>query len=116
MNRVSFEKQLYSKIGVQLKELRTSRGYTQQDVANAVGLTRTSVVNIEKGRQRVPLHILYAISKFVDIEPRDLIPTLTELDSSDSNANHLDHVQSREDLDQNERKSLASFLTRFQKE
>jgi transcriptional regulator with XRE-family HTH domain len=118
MNGISFENRLYSKIGGHLKELRKSRGYTQEDVANAVGLTRTSVVNIEKGRQRVPLHILFAISKFVnvEVEPRDLIPTLVDLESPDANVNLLDQIVGKADLSQSERDNLTSFLTRLQKE
>jgi len=32
-----------------LKEMRTGRGWTQQDLAHAVGVTRQTIIAIEKG-------------------------------------------------------------------
>lgn len=43
-----------------LKELRVTEGFTQQQVADAIGITRTSITNIEQGRQ--PISIQHAIN------------------------------------------------------
>lgn len=40
-------------IGRRLKDWRTQCGWTQGEVAELIGLTRTSVANIEAGRQRL---------------------------------------------------------------
>lgn len=65
--------ELYAAIGEQVREARQSRGVTQQYLATAVGLTRSSLTNIESGRQRPPLHTVIAIAQALGIEPCVLI-------------------------------------------
>ena len=45
-----------------VKELRTARGWTQQDLANAVGVSRQSINSIERNRYipSLPLALLFA--------------------------------------------------------
>ncbi len=47
---------------------------TQAELGGAVGLTRTSITNIERGRQRILVHTLFEIAAELGIEPRDLLP------------------------------------------
>jgi transcriptional regulator with XRE-family HTH domain len=44
-------------------------------MADALGLTRTSAVNIEKGRQHLAVHQLVRVADFLGCNPGDLIPT-----------------------------------------
>lgn len=46
------------KIGAQLLELRKSRGWTQEQVAEKVGLTRSTISNIERGTRSLTLETL----------------------------------------------------------
>lgn len=46
----------YKRFGKNLRNIRIACDLTQADLANRVGLTRTSVVNIEAGRQRILLN------------------------------------------------------------
>ncbi|UOZ10201.1 helix-turn-helix transcriptional regulator [Amycolatopsis sp. WQ 127309] len=48
--------EFYSVVGNKIKEIRTRAKVTQTDLAKALGLTRSSVANIEAGRQRLQLH------------------------------------------------------------
>ena len=41
-----------------------------------MGLTRTSIVNIEKGRQHLAVHQLARMSDYLGCAPGDLIPSL----------------------------------------
>jgi DNA-binding XRE family transcriptional regulator len=66
--------ELYLAIGRAIKAARADRELTQTDLALAIGLTRTSIVNIEQGRQRMPLHTLVAIGDALGIDARDLWP------------------------------------------
>lgn len=54
-----------------------SAGLQQQELADAVGLTRTSISNIERGKQGLSIDLLYAISLHVnesaDVLLRDAI-------------------------------------------
>lgn len=45
-----------------MKRARMSAGIQQQELADAVGLTRTSISNIERGKQGLSVDLLYNIS------------------------------------------------------
>ena len=48
----------YVAVGGLIREARESRGVTQEALASLVLLSRTSLTNIERGRQKVRLHTL----------------------------------------------------------
>jgi transcriptional regulator with XRE-family HTH domain len=52
---------------------------SQQSLALRLGVSRASVVNIEAGRQRPPLHVLYQIAEALGTETDALIPSRDEL-------------------------------------
>lgn len=56
-----------------MEHLRTTLGWTQEDLAKKIGLTRTSVVNIEAGRQRVLLHDIEKIAGAFGSTPKHLL-------------------------------------------
>ena len=66
--------ELYKIVGEKIKNGRKVRNLTQSDLADGVGLSRTSVTNIESGRQKYPLHKLWEIANFLRIDIRDLLP------------------------------------------
>lgn len=66
---------LYKSIGKQLKNRRIERKLTQDELSQKVGVKRTSITNIEKGIQKLPLHLLYRICAILEIEARELLPT-----------------------------------------
>ena len=48
---------VYLAIGARVRMIRETLGVQQDDLAKRIpGLTRTSIVNIEAGRQRTPMH------------------------------------------------------------
>jgi len=47
---------------------------SQEAFAKAVGLSRTSITNIERGRQPVSLHTLYFMADILGVGPADLLP------------------------------------------
>ena len=70
--------QLYENIGSKIKEARQLRGVTQSELAKRLQLTRSSVANIEAGRQRVMIHWVMQIAEELDmpllrllVPPRD---------------------------------------------
>jgi transcriptional regulator with XRE-family HTH domain len=64
----------YKEVGMRVRRAREDRGLTQEAVASQVGLTRTSMTNIEKGRQRVALHTLMDIAQVLAVPFIHLIP------------------------------------------
>ena len=50
---------------------------TQSQLADAVGVLRTSIANIEAGRQKPPLHLLYKLCIELGVEVVDILPRNT---------------------------------------
>lgn len=65
---------LYRALGSRIKDARQKVGYNQIKFAELLSISRASLVNIEKGRQRPPLHMLYAIAKLSKVELISLLP------------------------------------------
>jgi transcriptional regulator with XRE-family HTH domain len=74
--------QLYREFGRILRQRRKEARLTQDDVANRVGLSRTSITNIEQGRQHVSLHMLYGLADAIGAQPHDLLPQKSILQKS----------------------------------
>ena len=70
---------LYETLGTTLRDRRNALGLTQSQVAHSVGVRRTSVANVEAGKQRPPLHVLYSWMEALDVEPADVLPHPAEL-------------------------------------
>lgn len=66
---------LYRAFGRALREAREQAQLTQRQVAERVGLTRTSVTNIERGNQHIALHQLFLLASAVGVEPTALLPS-----------------------------------------
>jgi len=73
---------IYKEFGKLIKKSRTAANLTQAGLAKRVGLSRTSITNIEKGRQHINLHMLYVLSDSIGVRPSDLLPDkdLVDLD------------------------------------
>ena len=65
---------LYREFGNQVRILRDARGMRQSDLATIMGLNRTSITNIELGRQHVTLDGLYAFATALHVPPQKLLP------------------------------------------
>jgi len=66
------------KVGQRIKEWRLKRGYTQEDLANKVGITNQRIYEYEQGRAAVSLETLDEIAKVLSISIIDLLPELME--------------------------------------
>lgn len=53
---------VYQQLGLRIRKLRTEARMTQEELGHATSLTRTSITNIEKGRQPVQVHLLLQIA------------------------------------------------------
>jgi transcriptional regulator with XRE-family HTH domain len=68
----------YRRLGARIRDRRRAKQITQEAAAAHMGLTRTSIVNIEKGRQHLAVHQLVRISDLLGCVPGDLIPPSQE--------------------------------------
>lgn len=71
---------LYHELGKRIRSVRESKNLTQEALAESVSMTRPSIVNIEKGRQRVPVHTLVRIAEALSVDPSHLLPPLSRED------------------------------------
>jgi transcriptional regulator with XRE-family HTH domain len=69
---------LYNQIGQNIKELRLKKGYSQEEFADMLDLTRASIANIEGGRQRPYVHLLYDICKITEVDLIELLPPVVK--------------------------------------
>lgn len=66
-----------SEFGRLLHEARIARSLSQQVLATISGLSRTSIANIEAGRQGVSLEVLMNLADALQVSPADLLPKST---------------------------------------
>ena len=64
---------IYKRLGLAIYDRRERRRLTQAELAEIVGLTRSSIANIESGRQRILLHDVYAFCAAFDVTPQTLL-------------------------------------------
>lgn len=67
------ESDLYAALGARIRQAREARGLSQTALGKRLGLNRTSVCNIEAGRQRPMLHTLIAAAQALGVELADLL-------------------------------------------
>jgi Zn-dependent peptidase ImmA (M78 family)/transcriptional regulator with XRE-family HTH domain len=70
-------------LGQRLKKLRESRGHTQEEIAEALAIPRSSVVQLEMGNRSLDSLELIKLSKELGFDPSDLFaPEFSELQDS----------------------------------
>ena len=65
---------LYQAIAARIRAIRLAQGMSQGRLAAGLGLTRTSIVNLEHGAQRCALHWLCAIARALHVPSWRLLP------------------------------------------
>lgn len=89
------EELIYEVIGKRIREARENREWTQQEFGDKVGLTRTSITNIERGKQKLQIDSLYKFASVLGVSPFSLLPDESvlldiELPSIRKNLNEYD--------------------------
>jgi transcriptional regulator with XRE-family HTH domain len=70
---------MYARLGAELRRRRRQKGLTQVELARRVDpestrIGRSSIANIEGGKQRVALHLFLALAEALDVDPAELLP------------------------------------------
>jgi transcriptional regulator with XRE-family HTH domain len=66
---------LYSQIGKKIRSLRSSMLLNQEDLSKKVGMTRSSIAQIEAGKQAVSVYTLYKIGEALNKPIMDILPS-----------------------------------------
>jgi transcriptional regulator with XRE-family HTH domain len=82
----------YVDFGRRVRAAREQQGLTQQALADTLGLTRSSVANIEAGRQRALLHMTAAVSAATGVPAADLLPDKAALTAPPSLRRDLERL------------------------
>ena len=67
---------IYGAIGARIRYMREALGIQQAELAKRVGLTRTSIVNFEAGKQRCMLHDIEKMAGALGTTPKHLLKGL----------------------------------------
>lgn len=65
-------------LGQTVKEIRTLRNLTQQELSERCGFNRTFIVAVEKGRQNISMMSLLALAAALDVLPAELFRSFTK--------------------------------------
>lgn len=63
-------------IAANIKKRRIEMGFSQQDFADMIGLSRMSVINIESGRHMLTAEKLFTVCCLFNISPNQMFPTM----------------------------------------
>lgn len=69
-DRVGFDRQ----VGLRVQRARKAAGMTQEEVAKRIGIPRPSYANVESGRQRIPLDVLWRAAIVLQTDISKLVP------------------------------------------
>ncbi len=58
--------------GIKVLNLRKKHKLTQLDVAKQLKISRTSLANMEAGRQNPPLELIHRLAKILKVETKEL--------------------------------------------
>lgn len=58
---------------------KTDRKVTQAELAQAIGIERATLTNIEAGNQRAPIHIIYRLCDYFSVPLEEILPPLADM-------------------------------------
>lgn len=93
----SEKQRLFILIGVKIRKAR--RKLSQESLARKVKLSRTSITNIEAGRQHLTIDTLWHIATQLEVSPLNLLPSPDELNSPDEISSKVDSDELRKWLE-----------------
>lgn len=70
------------KLGQRIRELRASKGFSQEDFAAACELDRTYMGGVERGERNISTLNLIRIAKTLKIEVGELFPAIKSLSAN----------------------------------
>jgi transcriptional regulator with XRE-family HTH domain len=77
------ESRLFNHLATKILEFRRAAGMSQKELSGRAQMKRSSIANIETGRQRPPLDAIYRIALALEVSVHDLIPEMDQLLADD---------------------------------
>jgi transcriptional regulator with XRE-family HTH domain len=109
----------YAALAKRIKSARLKRGLSQDIVANHLGLTKTSIINLEKARHRPSIYQLLQLAELLQISYADLIlennaiaPLDVSLNSKKKIINDIERaITEQGPINKSSRKAVFDFLS-----
>jgi transcriptional regulator with XRE-family HTH domain len=76
-------RRFYRDVGSRVRTARTGANLTQDELAELVDVARSSIANLEAGRQRIPLHLFALIAEKLGVPATELFPRRSILEQVD---------------------------------
>ena len=86
-------------VGAHLQSVRQRQGWKQDAFAEALGISRTTASNIERGAQRIYVDQLYRAAAILQVPVHDLIPPLDDVFQDEVIVHSADEPLTGEALD-----------------
>lgn len=111
MNREQSQ-QLYRILGVRIRQQRDRLKLSQGALADQVSISRISVVNVEKGQQHTPLHVLFEIAHVLGLEIKDLLPSVSDIFGTDQgmDRSRMAHIEEKTAGKPKSKEKLVQFI------
>jgi transcriptional regulator with XRE-family HTH domain len=100
----------YVRVGDRIRDARSAARLTQAELAAHLGLARSSIANIEGGRQRLPLHMFALIAETLNIKAAELLPDIAENQAAPELSNIDERLQG---ADESSRDFVESALAQL---
>jgi len=98
------EAEFYGALGERVRQIRRKRNLSQETLAQHLGLARSSVANLESGRQHPPIYVLTLLAQALDVSEADLLPSRRERPFLDT-----DRLEQRlQELDEHQQHMIRS--------
>ena len=68
------ERQFWTTLGERVRAFRKHGDMTQGELAEEAGYTRTSIANLEAGRQKMPAYGLYRVARALGVRLWEILP------------------------------------------
>lgn len=94
---------------MKITNYRKKQKISQAEFAITLNISRSSVVNIEAGRQHTPPHILWQISQVLKLPINDLFPSETELENFPSTLSILEALNPTS-VSSKKQESISDFM------
>lgn len=113
---VDFNSVLYRVLGEKIKERREELGLSQKELSDKIlKLGRTSISNIEKGRQYPPLSTIYELCRALDIDIQRILPTYSEVEAEANKSPETEKIEKYFSVLNLDEKTLQQVREAFKK-
>ncbi len=99
----------YTSVGERVRQKRKTAGMDQETLARHLNLSRTTVINIEKGRQRLSLEHAWLVAQVLSISIVELLPA----SKAKTDIDWAKKIEQNNQIGDNEKESVMELITKL---